>query len=141
MILEVENRRAEEANRARELAIQQQEETVELALDRTEKTKRQSDLETAKQELETLQAYPVSTEQYEQRYQQLEQAVQERRSQLLFLFGGITIVYLVGMGLSIYHTYQKYDKEYQVESIPYYRDIPSQYGPACVQYLFEKDWK
>lgn len=138
MILEVENRRAEEANRAREFAIQKQEETVELALDRTEKTKRQSDLETAKQELETLKSYPVSTEQYEQRYQQLEQIVQERRSQLLFLFGGITIVYLVGMGLSIYHTYQKYDKEYQVESIPYYRDIPSQYGPACVQYLFEK---
>ena len=140
MILNVETKKAEEANRLREEFIDGQFQIVKMALDKVESTKRPSDLNEAQEQLNILASYTTEGEYpaLKQRYDEIKEIVDARMKTLNTVFGGIAIIYVIAMIIYVYRIYLKYDKELKVPHIEYFRDIPNNYGPACVDYLFKR---
>ena len=140
MILNVETKKAEEANRLREEFIDGQFQIVKMALDKVESTKRPSDLNEAQEQLNILASYTTEGEYpaLKQRYDEIKEIVDARMKTLNTVFGGIAIIYVIAMIIYVYRIYLKYDKEFKVPHIEYFRDIPNNYGPACVDYLFKR---
>lgn len=140
MILNVETKKAEEANRLREEFIDGQFQIVKMALDKVESTKRPSDLNEAQEQLNILASYTTEGEYpaLKQRYDEIKEIVDARMKTLNTVFGGIAIIYVIAMIIYVYRIYLKYDKELKVPHIEYFRDIPNNYGPACVAYLFKR---
>lgn len=140
MILNVETKKAEEANRLREEFIDGQFQIVKMALDKVESTKRPSDLNEAQGQLNILASYTTEGEYpaLKQRYDEIKEIVDARMKTLNTVFGGIAIIYVIAMIIYVYRIYLKYDKELKVPHIEYFRDIPNNYGPACVDYLFKR---
>ena len=139
-ILSVEERRAEDANQRRQAYIQEQIITTTKALDKAEKSLRPSDVRNAEQELNILAPYTKEGEYSAllKRYQEIKKKSEDRQTLLNISFGGSCIAYLLGMIYLVYRIYHKYDKEYSTQKIDYFRDIPNNYGPACVTYLMKK---
>ncbi|MBS7020622.1 MAG: DUF2207 domain-containing protein [Firmicutes bacterium] len=139
-ILSVEERRAEDANQRRQAYIQEQIITTTKALDKAEKSLRPSDVRNAEQELNILAPYTKEGEYSAllKRYQEIKKKSEDRQTLLNISFGGACIAYLLGMIYLVYRIYHKYDKEYSTQKIDYFRDIPNNYGPACVTYLMKK---
>ena len=140
MILNVETKKAEEANRLREEFIDGQFQIVKMALDKVESTKRPSDLNEAQEQLNILASYTTEGEYpaLKQRYDEIKEIVDARMKTLNTVFGGIAIIYVIAMIIYVYRIYLKYDKELKVPHIEYFRYIPNNYGPACVDYLFKR---
>ena len=140
MILNVETKKAEEANRLREEFIDGQFQIVKMALDKVESTKRPSDLNEAQEQLNILASYTTEGEYpaLKQQYDEIKEIVDARMKTLNTVFGGIAIIYVIAMIIYVYRIYLKYDKELKVPHIEYFRDIPNNYGPACVDYLFKR---
>lgn len=140
LILSVEKGRAEEANRQREAFINQQVTITKNVLDKAEKSLRPSDVEKAEEQLMVLASYTKEGEYPAllKRYQEIKKKSDARLQMLNISFGGACIAYLSGMLYLIYRVYHKYDKEYSIQKIDYFRDIPNNYGPACVTYLMKK---
>ena len=140
MILNVETKKAEEANRLREEFIDGQFQIVKMALDKVESTKRPSDLNEAQEQLNILASYTTEGEYpaLKQRYDEIKEIVDARMKTLNTVYGGIAIIYVIAMIIYVYRIYLKYDKELKVPHIEYFRDIPNNYGPACVDYLFKR---
>lgn len=140
MILNVEEKRADEANKMREHFIDGQIQIVKIALDKVESSLRPSDLKEAEKQLNILASYTKEGEYpaLEQQYQNIVEKVEARMTTLKYIFGSLAILYGIGMAVLIYHIYLKYDKELKVNHIEYFRDIPNNYGPACVDYLFKR---
>lgn len=143
MILEIEQEKADQANQERENYKDKQIKITEEAIFLAEQTKRPSDVKDAKIELDNLATYTTGKE-----YQELEKryqiALKNSKAHMLKLntgFGIAGAIYVMLMGFVIYKTYNRYDKEYEVPKIDYFRDIPNTYGPACVTYLMTKRTK
>ena len=109
MILNVETKKAEEANRLREEFIDGQFQIVKMALDKVESTKRPSDLNEAQEQLNILASYTTEGEYpaLKQRYDEIKEIVDARMKTLNTVFGGIAIIYVIAMIIYVYRIYLK----------------------------------
>ena len=140
IILNVETKKADEANQMRDQLIDKQIQVVKMALDKVETSLRPSDLKEVEKQLNILSFYTTEGEYpaLQQQYKKISEQVEARMTTLKWIFGSISILYMIAMVIYIYYIYLKYDKELKVNHIEYFRDIPNDYGPACVDYLFKR---
>ncbi len=63
----------------------------------------------------------------------------QKQKRISFLFDFLKMVWIILLGVIIYHVYNKHDKEYKSSfKTKYFRDFPANYGPANVSYLINK---
>lgn len=137
-IIEVETKRADEANAEREEMLKLLTEQAIFAVELAEQTPNRSNYNDALEAINYLPETEVKTLLLG-RLDIVYKKIIEREQLIKTIYTFLLSAWLVGLVLLIRSFYNKYDKEYEAKfKGDYYRDFPANYGPEIVGYLFNK---